>query len=74
MRVKLHGRAPAFTLALASLAALLLAPASASAETYWLDGYELEVALAPVRPSFVVGETVDLRLAFGNRSDAEVRA
>jgi hypothetical protein len=72
MRVKLHRRALAFTLMLAALATLMLAAARTRAETYWLDGYELEVALKPTRPSFVVGEAAELWLTFENRSDTVV--
>ena len=72
MRTELHRRALAFTLTLAALATLPPAPARASAETYWLDGYELEVTLKPTRPSFVLGEMADLSLTFANHSDADV--
>ncbi len=68
MRVKLHRHARAFTLTLATLASLLLAHASASAETYWLDGYEVEVTLKPERESYVLGEAAYVELKFENRS------
>lgn len=57
---------------LAALAALLLAPAAARAETYWVDGYELEVTLGPARSSYVLGEPVTLELTFVNRADIDL--
>src|ERR1044072_7733298 len=71
MRPSLHRPALALLLALASLAAML-APARARAETYWLDGYEVEVTLKPGRDSFVLGEQVTLMLGFEGRSDTEL--
>ena len=71
MRPSLHRRARASLLALAALAALLT-PARASAETYWLDGYEVEVTLKPERKSYVLGEPVGLSMAFENRSDTAI--
>src|SRR5436309_1143356 len=71
MRLKLHRRARAGLPALALLAALLV-PARASAETYWLGGYQVEVALKPSRSSFVLGEPIDLLMTFENRSGTAV--
>jgi hypothetical protein len=55
-------------------AALLFALAAlpARAETYWVDGYELEVSLRPVRSAFVLGETVALNLDFENRAAVDL--
>jgi hypothetical protein len=64
MRTELHRHARAFTLTLAALASLVLAPARARAETYWLDGVEVDVTLSPERDSFVLGEPVTLELKF----------
>jgi hypothetical protein len=72
MRIKLHRYARAVTLTLAALASLLLAHARASAETYWLDGNEVEVTFKPMRQSFVLGEPIELMLWFENRSDTAV--
>jgi hypothetical protein len=69
MRASLHRPARAALVALASLAAILLAHARASAETYWLDGYELEVTLEPLRESFVLGEPVGVGLEFENHTE-----
>jgi hypothetical protein len=59
-----------------SAAALLLAlcslPAPARAETYWVDGYELEVTLRPTRAAYVLGEPVALALNFENRADIDL--
>lgn len=53
--------------------AALLAPAGAQTpQTYWLDGYELEVTLRPSRDSFVLGERVTLDLGFLNRADTDL--
>ncbi|HKG12418.1 MAG TPA: HEAT repeat domain-containing protein [Pyrinomonadaceae bacterium] len=71
MRPSLHRRTLDALLALASLASPP-APASARAETYWLDGYEVEVTLKPLREPFVLGEPVELVLTFENRSEAAV--
>lgn len=62
---------PLLPLLLAALAALA-APTPARAEVYWLDGYEVEVGLRPVRASFVVGEPVDVSIDFENRSDTDL--
>ncbi|HEX8559918.1 MAG TPA: hypothetical protein VF668_17610 [Pyrinomonadaceae bacterium] len=62
---------PLLPLLLGALAALA-APPAARAEVYWLDGYEVEVSLRPARPSFVVGEPVDVSLDFENRSDTDL--
>jgi hypothetical protein len=48
--------------------AALFAPPAARAETYWLDGREVEVSLRPERAAFVLGEPVRLLLNFENRS------
>lgn len=71
MRPSLHRPALAALLALAALAATL-APSRARAESYWLDGYEVEVTLKPERDTFVLGEPVMLRLNFEGRSDTEL--
>jgi hypothetical protein len=71
MRPSLHRPTLAALLALASLAAMLT-PARARAQTYWLDGFEVEVELKPLRDSFVLGEPVDLSLMFENRSGRDV--
>lgn len=57
--------------------AALCAPTPARAQTpqtqtYWLDGYELEVTLRPSRDSFVLGERVTLNLDFVNRADTDL--
>ena len=54
-----------------ALALTLLAATAptALAETYFLDGYEVEVTLSPWRESFVVGEQVMVSLNFENRAD-----
>ena len=68
-------RAHAALLALATLASLLLMHADARAqtpETYWLDGYEVEVKLTTERESFFVGEPVMLFLIFEGRSDTDL--
>lgn len=59
-------RMAAFALALALLAA---PTATATPETYFLDGYEVEVTLRPWRESFVVGEQVSIVLEFESRAD-----
>lgn len=56
---------------LCALSALLV-PAPARAETYWVDGYELEVTLRPMRAAYVLGEPVTLQLAFENRTDTDL--
>lgn len=61
-------RAAALLFALAALAA----PAAARAETYWVDGYQLEVTLRPMRKAFVLGEPVTLALGFENRADTDL--
>jgi len=72
MRPSLHRPARALLLlALASLAVTFL-HARASAETYWLDGNEVEVTLRPQRESFVVGERVAVVLSFRNLSGADL--
>jgi len=72
LRTSLHRRTHAALLALATLAALLLMPANARAETYWLDGYEVTVTLIPVRESFMIGERIKLALIFENHSDTDI--
>ena len=57
------------TLALALLAAT--AP-PALAETYYLDGYEVEITLLPWRESFVLGEQVYVSLKVENRNDIDL--
>ncbi len=64
MRVNLHARAFPLT-----LATLLLATAGARAETYWLDGYEVEVTLEPQRESFLLREPVGVGLEFENHTE-----
>ncbi|HWS85699.1 MAG TPA: HEAT repeat domain-containing protein [Pyrinomonadaceae bacterium] len=54
--------------ALLMLAALLLAPARAHAEAYWVDGYELDIALEPGEESFVLGERPWVFIKVENRS------
>ena len=71
MKPSLHRPALASLLAVASLAAMLT-PARARAEVYWLDGYEVEVTLKPLRESFVLGESIALSLTFENRSETPV--
>jgi hypothetical protein len=56
----------ASALALSLLAAVT---PTALAETYFLDGYEVEVTLSPWRESFVDGEQVMVSLDFKNRAD-----
>lgn len=65
---------PLRTLGAAALAFALLAAtaATAAAETYFLDGYEVEVALRPWRDSFVLGEQVSVVLEFENRADTDL--
>jgi hypothetical protein len=66
-----HARRRRRAHAAAALALTLLAPligTRAAAETYWLDGREVEVTLRPLRPSFILGEPVELVLEFINRS------
>jgi hypothetical protein len=55
-----------------TLAALLAPAAPARAETFWVDGYELEVTLRPDRAAFVLGEPVTLGLKFENRADTDL--
>lgn len=63
--------AAALCLALATLAALA-APAPARAETYWVDGYELEITLEPLRPAYILGEPIRLSIRVENRSETEL--
>ena len=63
-------RSAAPALLLLTLAALS-AP-SARAETYFVDGYELEVTLGPTRASYVLGEPVAVALQFVNRADIDL--
>src|ERR1043165_154884 len=72
MRTDLHRPSRAALLTLAAFTTLLLAHAVARAETYWLDGYEVEVTLRPERDSYLLGEPVTLMLTFKGRSDAEL--
>jgi hypothetical protein len=65
-RARLSAAALLFTLA------AMLAPAPVRAETYWVDGYELEVTLRPARGSYVLGEPVTLNLVFVNRTDTDL--
>lgn len=67
-------RAPRRSLACAAalLAALAALNPPALAETYWVDGYELEVGLSPARAAFVPGEPVTLDLKFENRSATDL--
>lgn len=59
---------------LVTLAALAAAPRARaqSAQTYWVDGYELEVTLRPMRAAYVLGEPVTLQLGFENRADTDL--
>ncbi|HEX7314502.1 MAG TPA: HEAT repeat domain-containing protein [Pyrinomonadaceae bacterium] len=63
-------RRAALMLLLLTLTAL--ATPEARAETYFVDGYELEVTLGPTRSSYVFGETVVLNLKFVNRADIDL--
>jgi hypothetical protein len=51
---------------------VLLLPARAAAETYWLDGYEVEATLKPERTPFVLGEPIMIALTFENRADTDL--
>lgn len=53
-----------------TLAALL--PAPARAETYWVDGYQLEINLTPERAAFVLGEPVTIHLKFENHTGIDL--
>ena len=55
-----------------ALALLAAVTPAALAETYFLDGYEVEVTLRPERESFVAGEQVSVVLEFENRGDADL--
>lgn len=60
---------------LPALAVLLLAHAQVraqSSQTYWMDGYEIEVTLKPLQPAFLIGEPVGLGLSFENRSGVDL--
>lgn len=72
-RTRPHTRRHLLACAAALMAAALALPGRpARAETFWADGYELEVTLAPTRAAFVLGEPVTLALKFENRSGSDV--
>ena len=71
-RTDQHALRRALACAVALSAALAASDRPARAETFWVDGYELEVTLAPARAAFVLGEPVTLDLKFENRSATDL--
>lgn len=71
IRLKLCKRHFARLFALGCLLVLLL-PAHAAAETYWLNGYEVEATLKPERNPFVLDEPIVIGLTFENRTDDDL--
>ncbi|MDT5261050.1 MAG: hypothetical protein QOC61_54 [Acidobacteriota bacterium] len=69
-KLRTHTRLPA--LCVAFLLALLAPPVRARAETYWPDGYEVEINLHASQAVYMIGEPVELWLEIQNHSDTNL--